>query len=64
MATGKSLELANMLPPAPIVLHRNIGAPRSVRRNKRKLKAWKGALVTNDSYDYPARDERKARRLR
>lgn len=64
MASGKSLALNNIRVPAPVVVHRNIGAPRAVRRDRAKLKSWRGSLLANESYDYPARDERKGRKLR
>lgn len=64
VASGKSLSLNAIVAPAPVVIHRNIGAPRAVRRNRRKLKDWKGALTTNETYDYPARDQRKNRKLK
>ena len=64
MASGKTLLMRNIRKPAPIVLHRNIGAPRAVRRSRKGLLGWKGALVPNETYVYPARDQRKGRKLR
>lgn len=63
MAYGKSLQLNYIRRPAPVMIHRNIGAPRRVRRSKRLRLAWKGALVANYPYIDPARDQRKGRKL-
>lgn len=62
VASGKTLLMRNIRKPPPIVIHRHVGAPRHVRRHK--LKLWKGSLMANESYDYPARDQRKGRKLR
>lgn len=64
MAHGKTLLMRNMRPPIPIIIHRHVGAPRHVRRNKRLLLAWKGSFMNNGSYINNARDLRKDRRLR
>lgn len=64
MASGKSLELQKIRVPAPVVIHRNVGAPRRVRRTRKLLSHWKGALVANQTYVNPARDQRNGRRLK
>lgn len=64
MASGKSLLLRAIHRPAPLVVHRHVGAPRRVRRNRRLRTAWTGAFVTNVPYVDPARDERDGRKLR
>ena len=64
MASGKTLEMRAIRVLAPVVVHRNIGAPRWVRRNPRLLRQWKGSFLTNESYIYPARDLRPGRKLR
>lgn len=64
MASGKSLEMAAIGKAAPVVVHRHVGAPRSVRRSRKLLKEWKRSLVTNIPYEFPARDQRPGRKLR
>lgn len=64
MAHGKSLDLKAITPPEPVVIHRNVGIPRSARRSRRLFGAWKGPLVENQSYVNGARDLRKKRTLR
>lgn len=64
MAHGKTLLLNNIRMPAPIVIHRHVGAPRRVRRDDHQLTLWRGSFMQNDPYIDPARDERKGRHLR
>lgn len=63
MAHGKTLLMRNIRMPAPIVIHRHVGAPRRVRRDDRLVLAWKGSFMENDPYIDPARDGRKGRHL-
>lgn len=62
VASGKTLLMCHIRTPAPVVIHRHAGAPRRERR-RRKL-TWKGSFVRNVPYIYPARDQRKGRKLR
>lgn len=62
MASGKTLLMRNIRISAPVVVHRHVGAPRRERRHG--LKGWKGSLLTNEPYVYPARDLRPGRKLR
>lgn len=62
MPSGKTVAMRNIRIPAAVWIHRHVGAPREVRRHR--MKTWKGALVQNVPYEYPARDDRKGRRLK
>lgn len=64
VASGKTLVLRAILKPAPVVIHRHVGAPRYVRRSRKLLRGWKGSYVRNEPYIYPARDLRKGRKLK
>lgn len=62
MANGKTVALRNIRIPAPVWIHRHVGANRETRRHH--LKTWKGSYMRNEPYEYPARDDRKGRKLR
>lgn len=64
VASGKSLELKAIVAPEPVVVQRYVGAPRSVRRNRKLLAGWKRSFVTNDPYENPGRDQRPGRKLK
>lgn len=64
MASGKTLQMRAIRLAPPVVVHRNIGAPRQVRRSRKLLGGWKGSFLTNETYTYPARDLRPGRKLR
>jgi hypothetical protein len=62
MAHGKTLDMRAIRKPAPVVIHRHIGMPRWVRRNRKLNNSWTGALVANEPYINGERDLRKGRR--
>lgn len=64
VAHGKTKLMLNIRKPAPIFVHRHVGAPRWVRRDRRKLQAWKGSFVNNEPYVTGERDLRKGRKLK
>lgn len=67
MASGKTLLMRNIRRPAPAVIHRHIGVPRWVRRNRRLLAEWKGSYVENVPYvsnDRHLKKERQKERAR
>lgn len=64
VASGKTLALRAIHTPEPVVIHRNVGAPRYVRRSRKLLRGWKSSYVANQTYVNPARDLRKGRKLK
>lgn len=47
VASGKTLYMRNIRKPAPQFIHRHVGAPRWVRRNRKLLGQWKGSYIEN-----------------
>lgn len=64
MGHGVTNLMRNIRMPAPVVVHRHVGAPRWVRRSRKGLMAWKGSFVANEPYVTGERDLRKDRKLR
>lgn len=59
MASGKTMR--NIRRPAPTVIHRHVGAPRWVRRNRKLVAQWKGSYVENVPYVSEDRRQKKER---
>lgn len=64
MAHGKTLLMRAIRRPGPQYIHRHVGAPRWVRRNKRSVADWNGSYIDNQPYVTGSRDLRKGRKLR